>query len=272
MLKQFIFLFTFILVQNFKSQVFDLKLVNEYNLKQKIKNWTIDNIGNIIIQQGSTIIKIDSTGKHLFTQSIKSIGEISQISTINSMKLVLFSEEQQCLCLLDNTLTINGKCKYLDQYNIKNAKFIATSNRPNHIWIFDQYNTSIFLIDIIQDKIIQKVENFAGIAGINTYFTSMQEYKNNLYLEDKLEIYEFDFMLNWKNSYPKTGIKTAFWNDYIVEINQDKLNFRSFNSNELTEITFDSSENQLMILVNAIDFYFSSGNKISKFRFNSTKF
>ena len=254
------------------SQTVDLELIKEFNFKEEINNWNIDNIGNLIVQQGNTITKIDSAGNQTFTQSIKSLGEISQISAINSMKIVLFSAEQQSICILDNTLTINGKCKYLDQYDISFAKFIAVSNRPNLVWIYDQLNSSLLLVDLIQDKIIQKVENFVGIASIKSELVGMKEYQNKLYLYDSEQIYEFDLMLNWSNTFTKTASKFSFLKDNIIGLNNQTLTFTSINSNESYIFTDKNLQQFKDFQVSGTDFYFSVEKKISKFKLYSTKF
>jgi len=272
-MKKFIFVFlSFCLSTTIWSQEIGLELIKHYDFKEKIENWTVDNIGNLIVQQGNTLIKIDSVGKQTFTQSIKYLGEISQITSINSMKIVLFSEEQQCICLLDNTLTINGKCKFLEQYNIRNAKFIAASNRPNLIWIYDQYVSSLLLVDIIQDEIVQKVENFAGIAGIKSELTAMEEYKNKLYLQNSEQIYEFDLMLNWSNTFNKPSKQAAFWNNNIIGFSSDSLNFLNINSNENSKFQVSNYENFLNLQIVGSDFYFSKDLRISKYKLNNIKF
>jgi hypothetical protein len=266
-MKKLILLFFFFTIAPITwSQLGILEESKSIDFKENIGNWTIDNLGNLIVQQGNTLVKIDTTGKQVFTQSIKSLGEISQIATINSMKVVLFSEEQQCICLLDNTLSINGKCKYLEEFGLRNAKFIATSNRPNLIWIFDQFNSTIFLVDIITDKIIQKVENFAGLAGIKSEITSMEEYNNKLYLQDASTIFEFDQMLSWSNSFTKQANSNAFWRNYIVGFDNNSLIYTSIAINEIEkkELGFSDSYNQLK--VNGNDFYFSGDKKITKFK------
>ncbi len=272
MKKLRLFLFISLFSNFYWSQTIDLELIKEFNFKEEITNWSIDNIGNLFVQQGNTITKTDSTGKQTFTQSIKSLGEISQIAAINSMKIVLFSEEQQSICILDNTLTINGECKYLDQYNISNAKFLAVSNRPNLIWIFDQFNSSLFLIDFIQDKIIQKVENFAGIASTKSELIGMEEYQNKLYLYDSEQIYEFDLMLNWSNTFKKTGTVFSFSYDNIIGLNSQILTFTSISSNEKNKFTSKILEQFQDFQMIGFDLYFSEGKKISKFKLISSKF
>lgn len=269
MLK-FFYSFLFVLITSFNwAQIGILEQDKSFDFKETIGNWTIDNIGNIIVQQGNTLVKIDTTGKQVFTQSIKSLGEISQIATINSMKVVLFSEEQQCICLLDNTLTINGKCKYLEDYGLRNAKFIATSNRPNLIWIFDQFNSTIFLIDIITDKIVQKVENFAGLAGIKSEITSMEEYNNKLYLQDATTIFEFDQMLSWSNSFVKQAISNAYWMDFIVGFQDKSLVYTSIKLNESFKSEINSNDSMKQLKINGNDFYFCGEKKITKFKVKS---
>ena len=65
-----------------------------------------DNTGNIYLY-GADILEKKSAGQlPSFSQSIKSIGEIDEILPINALKTYLFSESQQQLCLIDNTLSI----------------------------------------------------------------------------------------------------------------------------------------------------------------------
>ena len=103
------------------SQTVSERLVKlkEYVFQKPIDVWNVDNLGNLYVIQNNFISKLDSSGKQTYSQSIKSLGRISEIEPINAMKLVLFSEEQQSICFLDNTLSLNGSCKYFDEFDIK---------------------------------------------------------------------------------------------------------------------------------------------------------
>ncbi len=176
--------------------------LKEYVFQKPIDIWNVDNLGNLYLVQNNSISKLDSSGKQTYSQSIKSFGRISEIEPINAMKLVLFSEEQQSICFMDNTLSLNGNCKYFDAFDVKNAKLIATSNRPNLIWVLDEYRSTILLIDIVNDKIIQRVENMKGILNESSDFVDLIEKNNFLYLTAANgKVFQFDQMLS------ETGIQ-----------------------------------------------------------------
>ena len=271
-MKLFVIFFSLFLSSGFLSaQFLDLRFekIKEYTFPQFIEVWNIDNLGNVYLIQGNILIKCDSTGKQTYSQSVKSLGEISEIETINAMKIVLFSEEQQCICFVDNTLTINGNCKYLDDFEVKNAKFIATSNRPNLIWVYDEFKSTLLLIDIVKDKILQRVENLRGIIETKAEFIEMTEKDNYLYLttSDGL-VYEFDQLLS-ETGNVYTGFEKMWKANHKILVSriQDSIVFR--------DVLKDKTQRLESPEIDVIDFkiqgdffYFRSLKKISKYSVN----
>jgi hypothetical protein len=230
--------------------------------------WNIDELQNLYLIQGSTLVKCDSSGKQLFSQSIKSIGNVAQIEPINALKIAVFSEEQQSICLFDNTLTLNGECNYLDKYGIRNAKLIARSNRPNLFWIYDQFNSTLLLIDIISNKTIQKVENIKGQLFKNereTEVEKIQEYNNHLYLIDSKEtIYEFDQLMTLSGEFKKHSKKIAFWENQLIEMEGNKTWITSLINKEIK--IYSSPDNKhLDIKIKGKFLYMNTENKILRF-------
>ncbi|NBR57418.1 MAG: hypothetical protein EBU05_10385, partial [Chitinophagia bacterium] len=112
-------LFLFVFFNCFVNQaqiIRENSKIKNFNFKNSITVWNVDELQNLYLIQGNTLIKFDSSGKQLFSQSIKSIGNVAQIEPINALKIAVFSEEQQSICLFDNTLTLNGECNYLDKF------------------------------------------------------------------------------------------------------------------------------------------------------------
>jgi len=101
-----------------QADLASIRKIRDFHFPNEILVWNIDNLGNIYAIQNEVIVKFDSTGKQTFSQSIKSLGRISEIEPINSMKIVLFSEEQQNICFLDNTLSLNGNCKNFEEFDV----------------------------------------------------------------------------------------------------------------------------------------------------------
>lgn len=248
-----------------KNEV-NLFKMNEFFFQSPIDVWNVDNLGNLYVIQNNFISKLDSSGKQIYSQSIKSLGRISEIEPINAMKLVLFSEEQQSICFLDNTLSLNGNCKYVDAFDIKNAKLIATSNRPNLIWVLDEYRSTILLIDIVNDKILQRVENLKGILNESLDFVNLIEKNNFLYLTAANgKVYQFDQVLS------ETGIQLDYFAQVLSGKDQRAVYFKNGQINMLnlfsTEtISINTAEKNVIDFKIQGDFlYFRSERIISKY-------
>ena len=234
--------------------------------------WNIDELQNLYLIQGSTLVKCDSSGKQLFSQSIKSNGNVAQIEPINALKIAVFSEEQQSICLFDNTLTLNGECNYLDKYGIRNAKLIARSNRPNLFWIYDQFNSTLLLIDIISNKTIQKVDNIKGLilkGEEENEVERIQEFNNHLYLFDSKEtIYEFDQLMTLSGEFKKHSKKIAFWDDQLIEMEGNKTWITSLINKEIKTYT-STDRNPTELKIKGKFLYMNIENKILRFALKS---
>ena len=243
-----------------------------FTFLKAVSVWNIDELQNLYLIQGSTLIKCDSSGKQLFSQSIKSIGNVAQIEPINALKIAVFSEEQQSICLFDNTLTLNGECNYLDKFGIRNAKFIARSNRPNLFWIYDQFNSTLLLIDIISNKTIQKVDNIKGLilkGEEENEVEKIQEFNNHLYLFDSKEtIYEFDQLMTLSGEFENHSKKIAFWENQLIEMEGNKTWINSLINKEIKTYT-STDRNPKDIKIKGKFLYMNIENKILRFALKS---
>ena len=243
-----------------------------YTFLKAFSVWNIDELQNVYLIQGNTLIKCDSSGKQLFSQSIKSIGNVAQIEPINALKIAVFSEEQQSICLFDNTLTLNGECNYLDKYGIRNAKLIARSNRSNLFWIYDQFNSTLLLIDIISNKTIQKVDNIKGLilkGEEENEVERIQEFNNHLYLFDSKEtIYEFDQLMTLSGEFKKHSKKIAFYENQLIEMEGNKTWFTTLINKEIKTFT-STDRNPKDIKIKGKFLYMNIENKILRFALKS---
>ena len=112
---------------------------------------------------------------------------------INSMKLIHFSEEQQTLCFLDNTLTRYDDCLELSDRNIVNASMVAASSRTDLVWVFDDLNSKLVLMAIGNEiHKQQEIDNLAGILNIEN-ISQIVEREYKLYVvDDRKGVYIFD--------------------------------------------------------------------------------
>jgi hypothetical protein len=188
-------LLVFVLTQIFvfaqDSLSVNCKLMFEYP-KRANATWELDAIENVYMCSEGVIDKYDSLGNLRFSQSIKSLGKPDQVAVINTMKLVAFSEEQQSICLFDNTLTKTIDCIDLGELNFLNIKTIAVSSRPQLLWLLDKVNSKLTLLNIQNSSVLLELENLAGMLDAENII-QIKENDNLLYLLDnKKGVYVFD--------------------------------------------------------------------------------
>lgn len=189
----------------------------------KIKSsdiWSVDKLENVYITDGASIKKFDSTGVLKFQQSIKSYGKATQLAPVNSMKLIYFSQEQQNLCFLDNTLTVTEDCIDLVDYNIFNAEWIATSSRPELLWVYDNVNSTLKLISLNAighvNLEILNVKGILNLEGVDQLF----EVAQNLYVFDRSKgVFQLDFYGGLLNHWSSE-------NEISIDVGTDKRLYR----------------------------------------------
>lgn len=155
--------------------------------------WSVDALENVYVAGKDMITKYDSVGVLKYSQSIKSLGSVEQFEPINTMKLVHFSIEQQTLCFFDNTLTRSELCIDLGEHDIYSAALIATSSRPDKIWVLDNLNSKLLLMDV-NGRSMQTIEteNLKGVLDLSNAIQIIER-NNRLFILDKERgVYMFD--------------------------------------------------------------------------------
>jgi len=227
--------------------------------------WSVDLLGNIYIAKKSIINKYDSTGILKFSQSIKSIGRLQDIQAINTMKVVAFSEEQQSICIMDNTLTLSEECLDLSKFNIGNASLIAVSGQSDKIWVVDQLNSKLLLLSLNGTDQFQEIKNLQGILNISQ-IVSIQEVNNQLFLMDSNnEIFQFDIYGSLINRYTFENLKGfVVKGSTLVALLEDRFVLASLEESvkKIIEIPVKRI-NEVKISGNF--FYFRTENKILKY-------
>jgi hypothetical protein len=205
----------------------ELTLVETFTSPTPINTWTIDGQNNLLVVSENNIQKKAINGEQRFNQTFKSLGNIQSILPINAMKILLFSELQQSVTIVDNTLTQQGELLDLSELGFSNVSHICVSNRPNLIWVFDQFRSNLCLVDFNQQKIVQQVQNsLQDESGI----VQMIEYHDQLYVlfqSGKVKCY--DFLLNYVETYelPKSE-QIQIRNNTFYLLNTGKVETRTF--------------------------------------------
>ena len=192
-----------------------LTLVETFVSSTPIDTWTIDGQNNLLVVSENNIQKKAINGERRFNQTFKSLGNIQSISPINSMKILLFSDVQQSIAIVDNTLSQQGDIIDLSDLGFSNVVFICASNRPNLIWVFDQFRSSLNLVDFQKSQILQSIQN---VETTGNSILEMKEYQDHLYVlfSDGM-MNRYDFLLNFSGSYALENCQQfGFWNQQIV--------------------------------------------------------
>ena len=187
----------------------------EWNKKMSYKIgegevWSIDGLENFYVSQNSLINKYDSVGVLKFSQSIKSLGRMTQIVPVNTMKLVHFSEEQQTLCYFDNTLSSMSDCIELSDKGIVNAVLVSASNQPNKIWVLDNLNSKLVLLALDNQSQPQEILNLRGVLDIEKISQIVEKNSRLFLLDQEKGAYVFDLYGSLIEFIPKCSEHTIF--------------------------------------------------------------
>jgi len=238
---------------------------------EAISCWNVDAFNQLLIANQSTLTKYAVNGSVLYKISNKSFGEIQQIIPITPLKILLFSEMQQRICFIDNTLTLVDACIDLSEYEIEYASHIARSERGDKLWVFDQINSRILLIDLNQKgKIVQEIRNAQGLMNM-AQMVEMIEFDSKLYLLDsskKITIIDlYGSLIDQRKTETHTicSSDNFFWNINSTHLFSEERNGLSTNFALLPPVDvvdFRVINNQ---------FYFQEKNNIHIFEFVEKK-
>ncbi len=240
-------------------------LEKELTLKDSTYHWTSDEWGQLYQWKGNTVWLQNEQNQQPFQETYKTLGDISNIQPINGLRGLLFSENQQMLGLVDNTLQLQEGIIAFFELDFSAVSKIAASSRPDFIWIFDQYRERLILYNFKQAEVIQIVDNcFGGLkeVQIKLFF----EYQQNLIcLLSDGSYFEFDRNLTLVKKLTLTPALTVF--GYQNEIWLQDQNYieklkPSIHSGRI-ELPIPTYQ-QLQVLEDR--FYFQQGAKIEVFR------
>ena len=252
-----------LLVGHSNAQIFSWKKLNEVPLPLLCEFWEVDGLGNYYFANQQQLEKFNAQGKLLYQTSTKKQGDINQLIYINALKMIVFSEIQQQICTLDNTLTNNGNCLSFENIGLQSVKLIANSNRPNLIWLYDEYNAGLYLFDYVNNKIIQSVTNLTSIVGLRNV-KQLIEIESNLYVLDAQgKIIVFDLFMNQKFGFTISGEQLHNGEKSISVLENNKLSIYSLMGEVLFSLDLPIETEVFSVVGNY--YYIQNKNKIIKF-------
>lgn len=165
--------------------------IGEFAINQE-SAWMVDALQNVYITEKEKIKKIDKDGRLMFVQSHKAMGRINSIQALTPLKIIVFSEEQQTFCFLDNSLSLTEDCVELSDFDLSYINHIAVSSQSDKLWVFDQENSTLRLLELQGKLQGQDIKNMSGLLDI-AEVRSIREMSNKLYvLDERNGLYIFD--------------------------------------------------------------------------------
>jgi hypothetical protein len=240
-------------------------LEKELTLKDSTYHWTSDEWGQLYQWKDNTVWLQNEQNQQPFQETYKILADISDVQAISGLRALLFSEGQQMMGIVDNTLQLKEGLLAFFDFGFSSVANVAISQRPDFIWLFDQYRERLILFNINTAQAVQIVDNcFEGSkdAQIVQFF----EYQQNLIcLLSDGRYFEFDRNLTLVKKLTLTPDLTLFgYQNEIWLQNQnwiEKLK-PSIHSSRI-ELPIQNYQ-QLQVLQD--QFYFQQGQKIKVFR------
>ena len=230
--------------------------------------WTVDAMRNVIISiDNNELMKFTDKGEKKFVQSQKSLGKIEQITPLNTMKILCFSQDQQTICILDNTLTVTEDCLELSEYDVFYGTLFAPSGQSDKIWVFDQVNSTLKLIPLTGLLQGQVINNLKGIINAD-HVVQIIEKNNKLYVLDATNgVFILDTYGTLLQKIEQEGIqRIQIKGDNVLALMKDELII--YNTIDLGVEKVDLPKTGITdFILRDKTVYFSLDNKIEKYQF-----
>lgn len=226
--------------------------------------WDVDPMGKVIFSKNDVITKLDTTFKVQFTQSLKGTGSLSSIDARHALKTLVFSEDQQVIAFMDNTLTVQDGLKDLGEQEVAYATHVSYSSQSNRYWVYDADNSKLFLVDEMQQR-PQIIENLAGSLG-GLRVDQLMEIENKLLIFDHTKgVYLFDIYGSLIDFIEFTdGLSSYLTKNYLYYLSTSELVRISLQSRKEERIKLPE-ENILKFRVLGSYVYFQTANEIKKY-------
>lgn len=139
-----------------------------------------DYLGNFYCIKKDVITKFSSNLDTLFTQSFKIAGDLTSMDVGQSMKILLYSQDQNLIAYLDNTLSMNEAETSLADKGLYMTELVCLSMLNNDLWIYNAENFALEKYDR-NFKQVFKTDNLSALL--------YQELRPNYLIESEDQLY-----------------------------------------------------------------------------------
>jgi hypothetical protein len=215
----------------------DTNLVLVKKIEAKIDICDSDYLGNFYFIHKDRITKFSSKLDTMFEQSFKVAGDLTSMDVGQSMKILLYAQDQNLIAYLDNTLTMNEGSISLGDKGLYMTELVTLSMLNNNIWI---YNAENFALEKYNSNFKQvfKSDNLSQLLYQELIPNYLVESEDQLYLNNPTNgILIFDVYGTFLKTIPIKGIskirvldKKIFYikDDFIHYYDEKTLNTDKF--------------------------------------------
>ena len=183
-----------------------------------------DPLGYIYAVKGEEVYKFNEKGDTLYQQSSKQYGTVSHLDASQSMRILLYFENQQAIGFTDNTLSWHKTPQSLNSSNVPFPTAVCQSFLDNNLWVYDDATSSLLKLNT-KLEVIQRNENMPAMLGQPFSPIFMMEQSDKLYVLDSVSgIFVFDLFGSLNRHFKMKGVqKIDVKNGNIFFLKKDKI-------------------------------------------------
>lgn len=230
-MKKYIGSLLFLILANIVWSQSQWTLMHTY-ISNDIISWDVDPMGKVIISKSDVLIKLDTSFNIQFSQSSKNFGEISRIDARHSLKSLVFSENQQLVGFIDNTLTFQEGIKDMSDEDVAYATDVCYSGQTNRYWVYDADNSKLILFDSRLGE-RSEINNLASITGAAEPTNIFESHNQLILFYQGIGTYIFDYygsLIRFIDDKKMEAVHTSKNYLYFVEEGQIiRMNLKTLN-------------------------------------------
>ena len=204
------------------------ELVLQDSIKVDGEQIVVDQMGYFYLIEHDHLIKYSPQGDSMFYYSNKLLGEIDQLDVTLALRPLIFYKNSNQIIITDNTLSEQtDQAIPLEQLDWQQVTRIAASFNDNKIWLYDQSNFEILLVNR-NLTIEQRSGNLIQIINTDTIQAKqLKEHQSKLYLNNpKIGLHVFDLFGTYYNTIHLPEVEEfELYDNYIVSYRKDSISF-----------------------------------------------
>lgn len=242
----------------------DTNLVLVKKIEAKINACNSDYLGNFYFINKDIIIKLSARLDTMFQQSFKIAGDLTSMDVGQSMKILLYSKDQNLIAYLDNTLTMSESSISLGDKGLYMTELVTLSMLNNDLWI---YNAENFALEKYNSNFtrIFKTDNLTALLYQEMRPNYLIESEDQLYLNNPGSgVLVFDIYGTFLKTIPIKDVekirvldKKIFYikDDFIYYYDETTLNSRKFKL-PISGIEYFCVSSEYLVLYNGKHIHF----------------